>query len=326
MADLEIHNLKIRFPSQTSWVTAVDSLSFRIESGRSLCLIGESGCGKSVTSMAILRLLGKNAQIEGKIIFDGQDLLQLDADQIQRTRGSQIAMIFQEPMTALNPLFSVGKQIQEVFSTHQKKDFRTSRNLAIEIMDAVGIPDSEDRYNAYPHELSGGLRQRVVIAMALACKPKLLIADEPTTALDVTIQAQILALIKGLQKDFGMTLLLVTHDFGVVAETADDVAVMYAGRIVEKGPVLTIFDSPRHPYTVALQQSIPAYAQARQRLYSIPGMVPSLHHLPPGCYFHDRCSYATSECTQIAPALEKTISSHWVACYHPVDKNQERAQ
>lgn len=303
---------------------AVDGVSFELETGKTLGIVGESGCGKSVTALSIMRLIQQPpGQIEsGRILFNGQDLLRLSANEMRKIRGKEVSMIFQEPMTSLNPVYTVGDQIEEAIILHQNVGRTEARKRCLEIMELVGIPDVEERVDYYPHKMSGGLRQRVMIAMALSCKPKLLIADEPTTALDVTIQAQILQLIKSLQKKLNMAMIIITHDFGVIAEAADDVAVMYAGKIIERCPVRDIFDRPAHPYTVGLQRSIPGFSKTNDSLYSIPGIVPDPLRLPPGCRFSDRCEFKKNECEAKDPSLEQLRQQrndgyHESACYFP---------
>jgi len=322
---LDVQNLKTQFRTEDGTFLAVDDISFQVQAGRTLGIVGESGCGKSVTSLSIMRLIQSPGRIVGgKVFFEGQDLLLLAEDKIRTIRGNQIAMIFQEPMTSLNPVFTCGEQIEEVLRNHKKDLSKTLiKELAVEMLRKVGIPSPEQRHGEYPHQLSGGMRQRVMIAMAISCNPKLLIADEPTTALDVTIQAQILDLMRTLQKDFGAGMILITHDLGVVAETCHDVAVMYAGKIVEKGTVQDIFYRPQHPYTQGLLRSIPHFetGEKLQRLQTIPGMVPSLLKLPKGCRFADRCPKAQTTC-EIQPELQssknsKSTAEHQVACYFP---------
>ncbi len=337
---LEVRNLKTCFSTEDGRVNAVDGVSFTIDSGRTLGIVGESGCGKSVTSLSILRLIQKPGKIEsGEVIFGGKDLLKISEEEMRRVRGNEIAVIFQEPMTSLNPVFTCGNQIEEVIRLHRKELSRSEqKKLAIEMLHKVGIPVPEKRYSEFPHQLSGGMRQRVMIAMAISCNPKLLIADEPTTALDVTIQAQILDLMRNLQKDFGAGMILITHDLGVVAETCHDVAVMYAGKIVEYGTVEDIFYRPRHPYTKGLLESIPHFesGQHLERLKTIPGMVPSLLNLPPGCRFVDRCLHAQSPCHENSPELSPRESSsreesfqnksgeyHQVACFYSLGDPQK---
>ncbi|HXG67882.1 MAG TPA: ABC transporter ATP-binding protein [Blastocatellia bacterium] len=297
---LEVHNLSTHFFTREGVVRAVEDVSFAIERGSTLALVGESGSGKSVTSLSLLRLVPPPGKIvSGKIIFNGRDLMELDNEQMRRLRGREIAMIFQDPMTSLNPVYTVGDQIAEAVKLHEGVSRKQAWARAVEMMERVRIPDAARRARDYPYQLSGGMRQRVMIAMALSCNPKLLIADEPTTALDVTIQAEILELLKGLKDDFDLSMLLITHDLGVVAETADRVAVMYAGRIVEEAPVRDIFHDPKHPYTKGLLRSVPRLTEEglrQRRLETIEGVVPSLLHLPQGCAFAPRCPYAIEEC------------------------------
>jgi oligopeptide/dipeptide ABC transporter ATP-binding protein len=303
MADniLEVKNLSTHFFTRAGTIKAADDVSFDIEPGSTLALVGESGSGKSVTSLSIMRLVPPPGKITaGEIIFTGRDLLKLSDEEMRRLRGREIAMIFQDPMTSLNPVYAVGDQIAEAIELHEHVSRKQAWAGAVEMMTRVKIPDAERRARDYPHQLSGGMRQRVMIAMALSCKPKLLIADEPTTALDVTIQAEILELLKGLRDDFELSMLLITHDLGVVAETADRVAVMYAGRIVEEAPVRQIFTNPSHPYTEGLLRSVPRLTEQgikRRRLETIEGNVPNLLHLPEGCKFAPRCAYVIDECT-----------------------------
>ncbi len=318
---LKVENLVTSFQTRSGRVKAVDNVSFELEAGKTLGIVGESGCGKTVTALSIMRLIQEPpGRIEsGRIILDGVDILSLDKREMQKVRGRSVSMIFQEPMTSLNPVFTVGDQIQEAILLHQSVSKREARKRCLEMMEMVGIPDVEQRIDYYPHQMSGGLRQRVMIAMALSCRPKLLIADEPTTALDVTIQAQILELIKKLQKQLQMSMIIITHDFGVIAEVADEVAVMYAGRIVERSPVADIFDHPQHPYTVALQQSIPTFVKSGTPLYTIPGIVPDLTKLAEGCRFSERCEHRQPSCSKTEPLLETkgSLALHQSACFHP---------
>src|SRR3954471_11206103 len=302
---LEVEDLRTYFHTEEGVVRAVDDLTFRLEQGRTLGIVGESGSGKSVTSLSIMRLLSSNARIEaGRIALLGRDLVKLPEHEMQSIRGRDISMIFQEPMTSLNPVFTVGAQIMEAIILHQKVSKAAARTKTIELLREVGIPKPEQRVDSYPHQMSGGQKQRVMIAMALSCNPKLLIADEPTTALDVTIQAQILDLIRKLQKDFGASMILITHDLGVVAETCDDVAVMYAGKIIEFGSVEDIFYRPKHRYTKGLLNSIPHFetGHRRDRLETIAGLVPSPLNLPKGCRFADRCPAVGDDCRAADPA------------------------
>jgi oligopeptide/dipeptide ABC transporter ATP-binding protein len=299
---LEVTNLQTHFPTRAGLVRAVDGVSFYINRGELLGLVGESGCGKSITALSIMRLIAPPGKIVGgEISFDGRNLLKLSDSEMRAIRGNDIAMIFQDPMTSLNPVFTVGEQIAEALRLHRKLSRKAARAGAIEAMREVSIPDPARRIDDYPHQLSGGMRQRVMIAMALACDPKLLIADEPTTALDVTIQAQILELLNELRKNRELAILLITHDLGVVAEVADRVAVMYTGRIVEESPVEELFARPRHPYTEGLLRSVPklssATAAKAERLETIEGTVPSPTDLPPGCHFAPRCPYRMPRCT-----------------------------
>ena len=313
---LEINGLVTEFRTERGVVRAVDGVSFAIPDRGTLGVVGESGCGKSVTALSILRLVAPPGRIAGgSITYAGRDLLQLPLDEMRAIRGNRIAMIFQEPMTSLNPVFTVGDQVGEAVRIHRKVDRKAARAVAGEMFELVGIP--AERLDAYPHQLSGGMRQRVMIAMALACKPDLLIADEPTTALDVTIQAQILDLLASLQKELGMSILLITHDLGVVAESCDDVIVMYAGRIVERAPAESLFATPHHHYTAGLMRSVPALGSARERLQEIPGMVPSLHDLPVGCKFAGRCPVVQDRCRETEPELVPLGVGH-VRCHFPL--------
>ncbi|WGL61370.1 ABC transporter ATP-binding protein [Pigmentibacter sp. JX0631] len=313
---LTVENLVTSFNVSGREVNAVDDCSFHVKKGKTLGIVGESGCGKSVTSLSIMRLIptppGKIKS--GKILFGNKNILDLQEKEMRSIRGNKISMIFQEPMTSLNPVYTIGNQIAEVFQTHKKVSQKEAQNLSIEMLKQVRIPSPEKRIHDYPHQLSGGMRQRVMIAIALACKPALLIADEPTTALDVTIQAQILALMNNLQEDNGMSTILITHDLGVVAETCDDVVVMYAGKIVEKASTKEIFTNPKHPYTIGLLNSIPRLGEKKDRLNTIPGIVPSLTKLPKGCRFQDRCSIATEECKISEPLLNEVEKNKFVAC------------
>ncbi len=312
---LEVRDLRVSFFTPRGEVRAVDGVSFTIDEGETFGLVGESGCGKSVTALSLLRLLDGNGRIVGgDIVFAGRRLLALSEEEMRSLRGDQIAMVFQEPMTSLNPVFTVGYQIGEVLEVHRGMSRKQARAEAIELLRLVEIPEPERRVDAYPHQLSGGMRQRVMIAMALACRPRLLIADEPTTALDVTIQAQILDLLAHLQQQFGMAVLFVTHDLGIVAERARRVAVMYAGRIVEEAETATLFRNPLHPYTRGLLRSIPRLGMRVRRLAAIPGSVPDPLALPSGCRFRDRCTYAVARCAEIDPQLEPFGDSRAVAC------------
>lgn len=317
---LEVKNLKTYFYTEDGVVKAVDGVDFQVYPGEVLGLVGESGCGKSVTSLSIMRLIGPPGKIvEGEILLNGQNLLSLNEAHMIQVRGNKISMIFQQPQSALNPVFKVGDQINEVLSIHQKVGKKEGWTRAVELLKMVGIPDAERRAASYPHELSGGMAQRVMIAMALACLPELLIADEPTTALDVTIQAQILDLMRDLRNRVGASVILITHDLGVVAELAERVAVMYAGRIVEQADVRVLFEKPMHPYTLGLMGSIPVLGRIKERLDVIPGSVPNLVNLPPGCRFAPRCRARVENnlqmCDQAEPDLIEISPGHWVRCW-----------
>lgn len=314
---LEVKNLKTYFYTDKGVVKAVDDISFEMEEGKTLGIVGESGCGKSITAMSILRLIDFPGKIdkESSILFEGQDIVKMTPKELRDLRGNKISMIFQEPMTSLNPVFKIGYQVAEVLMLHQKMSEKEARQKAIEMLQLVGIPRAERVVDDYPHQLSGGMRQRVMIAMALACNPKLLIADEPTTALDVTIQAQILNLMNDLKERLNTSIMLITHDLGVVAQMADHVVVMYAGKIIESAPVQEIFDNPLHPYTVGLLNSIPSLDTTKDRLYSIQGVVPNPFDLPKGCYFAPRCERACERCWQEHPKLINITPEHKVSCF-----------
>ena len=319
MALLDIRGLKTHFRTDDGWVHAVDGVDLRVEAGETVCLVGESGSGKSVTAMSVLKLLPMppGRIVAGQVLWDGRDLVPLPPAEMQRLRGREIGMVFQEPMTALNPVYTVGEQISEGLRLHEGLSRAAALDRAAELLALVHIPMASRRVHDYPHQFSGGMRQRVMIAMALACKPRLLIADEPTTALDVTIQAQILDLLAELKERLGMAVLLITHAMGVVAEVAQRVVVMYAGQVSEEGSVEEVFQRPWHPYTQGLIRSIPridADAARGARLVSIPGTVPSLIEPPPGCRFAPRCAYARDACTQATPALREVGPGHRVAC------------
>lgn len=314
---LEVRDLQTHFFTRSGLAKAVDGVSFDIAAGETLALVGESGCGKSVTAFSILRLIADppGRIVGGSIRFEGRDLLALSGAQMRAVRGNRIAMIFQEPMTALNPVFTIGDQIVEAVLQHRAMDRKAAWRRTVELLERVRIPDASRRANEYPHRLSGGLRQRAMIAMALACEPKLLIADEPTTALDVTIQAQILDLIGELKRETGMGVLLITHDLGVVAQHAQRVAVMYAGRIVEQAPIVELFENPRRPYARGLLASIPKGGAASDRLTEIPGMVPALNAMPRGCAFQPRCPLAFERCDRERPELSPVLEHRRVACF-----------
>jgi len=315
---LEVRHLSTKFFTRSGQINAADDVSFNIVRGSTVALVGESGSGKSVTSLSIMRLISPPGRVTaGEIMFDGTDLLKINDEQMRRIRGRDIAMIFQDPMTSLNPVYTVGDQVSEAIQLHERVPRKQAWSNAIEMMKRVKIPDAAKRARDYPHQLSGGMRQRVMIAMALSCKPKLLIADEPTTALDVTIQAEILDLLRGLRADFDLSMLLITHDLGVVAETADRVAVMYAGRIVEEAPVREAFYCPKHPYTEGLLRSVPTLSEEGvkvRRLQTIEGTVPNLLHLPEGCSFASRCEYVIDECRIKPIPLLSVDEEHRTRC------------
>ena len=324
MALLEVENLQTHFRTPNGVNRAVDGVSFHVGEGETLAVVGESGCGKSVTANSILRLIPEPpGRIAGSIRFQGTDLLTLDEPAMRKIRGNDISMIFQEPMTSLNPVLTIGRQLGETLRLHQGLDRQAAEDRAVDMLNLVGIPEARRRVREYPHQFSGGMRQRVMIAMALACNPKVLLADEPTTALDVTIQAQILDIILDLQKKLGTALILITHDLGVVAETAQRVIVMYAGKKVEEAPVGELFARPLHPYTHGLMASIPRLelmrggtGETKKRLQEISGIVPALTNLPPGCSFAPRCPFADDRCRKQAPAYEQKRPAHWAACWH----------
>ena len=313
---LDVSDLRVYFHTDDGILKAVDGVSFSINGGETLGLVGESGCGKSVTAYSILQLVPAPPAryAGGEIRFRGENLLALNDKAMRRVRGNMISMIFQEPMSSLNPIMKIGRQITEAILEHQKKSKREARDMAIEMLRRVGIPSPETRFNEYPHQMSGGMKQRAMIAMALVCRPQLLIADEPTTALDVTIQAQILDLLNELQRELGMSVLLITHDLGVIAETCDRVAVMYAGRVVEYAPAVELFDKPKHPYTHGLFRSLPTLGEKKAKLAVIPGAVPSPVDFPSGCRFRTRCSMAQEICKQ-EPPLREIRPNHFAACH-----------
>jgi oligopeptide/dipeptide ABC transporter ATP-binding protein len=318
---LEVRNLETTFFTQRGKLRAVDNVSFALNEGETLGIVGETGSGKSVTAMSLLRLVSPPGRITGgQILFEGEDLLKKSDRQMRRIRGRQISMIFQEVMTSLNPAYTVGDQISEVFQVHMHDSKSVAERKAVESLAAVRIPSPQDMVRRYPHELSGGMRQRVMIAIALACRPKLLIADEPTTALDVTIQAQILDLINDMRDQLKMAMIFISHDLGVVARVADRIAVMYAGRIVELGDKYQMFDANLHPYTAGLLEAIPRAGARHQPLRPVPGQVPDLLQLPPGCAFSPRCPRAQPLCEQETPALIERSPLHWAACHFPGNK------
>jgi peptide/nickel transport system ATP-binding protein len=326
---LEVRDLKVSFRTEDGVVKAVDGVSFTLSQGETLGIVGESGSGKSVTMMTVMRLIvDPNARFEGEVIYKGRDLMSLTQADLRRVRGSEIAMIFQDPMTSLNPVYKVGWQISEQIRAHEQASSRAARARAVELLAAVGIPNPKERVDDYPHQFSGGMRQRVMIAMALSCSPSLLIADEPTTALDVTIQAQILKLIKKLKDDYGSAVVLITHDMGVVADVADRVAVMYAGRVIEQGLKEDVFYDAQHPYTWGLLGSIARIDRPKpRRLTAIPGLPPSLINLPAGCAFAERCPQRFDQCSQNPPLTSRVAHDHTDACFlDPVLKRSRRDQ
>jgi peptide/nickel transport system ATP-binding protein len=317
---VSVRDLQTTFHTRAGPVRAVDGISYEIPKGRTLGIVGESGCGKSVTSLSLMRLIEAPGEITGgQLLLHGEDLLSLSEDVMEDYRGSRLAMIFQEPMTALNPVLSIGYQMDEQIMRHMSLTRRQSRERAVEMLDLVGIPSPRERYDSYPHQLSGGMRQRAMIAIALSCEPEFLIADEPTTALDVTIQGQILELMQQLQERLHMSVQFITHDLGVISEISDEVLVMYAGTACEKAPTEQLMDAPRHPYTVALLQSIPRIGRRVPRLPAISGMVPSLDELPTGCPFQNRCPRVIERCHAERPAMTTVAPGHELACFNPVD-------
>lgn len=321
---LEIRNLRTYFYTENGVSKAVDGVDIDIYPGETLGIVGESGCGKSVTSLSIMRLIQEppGKIVDGEILFKGRDLARLSQDEMRQIRGNEISMIFQEPMTSLNPVFTIGEQISEAIMLHKKVDKKQAMEESIEMLRKVGIPLPEQRVKEYPHQLSGGMRQRIMIAMALSCNPDLLIADEPTTALDVTIQAQILDLMQDLKKKYKMSIMMITHDLGVVAEVCDRVAVMYAGKVVEYTDVKTLFKNPRHPYTWGLLNSIPRLDKEVDRLPAIPGMVPDSKNFPVGCRYNNRCPFATEKCFKEEPELMEVAEGHRARCWY-ADKLDE---
>ena len=318
---LRVEDLTTHFFTEDGVVKAVDGVSFNLRKGETMGLVGESGCGKSVTAMSIMRLISQPGRIlAGHVWFEGRDLLTLSENEMCKVRGDRISMIFQQPTSCLNPVFKVGDQISEVLILHRHMTRDQARKRSIELLSMVGIPSAKTRIESYPHELSGGMCQRVMIAMALACEPELLIADEPTTALDVTIQAQILELMKDLKKNFNTAIILITHDLGVVAEMVDHIAVMYAGRIIEEATITQLFDAPKHPYSQALLESIPVLGVVKERLASIPGSVPNLRNLPPGCRFAARCSYVMDICRKEEPELLGLADHRTTRCWLYADE------
>jgi oligopeptide/dipeptide ABC transporter ATP-binding protein len=320
---VDIKNLRTFFYTEDGVVPAVDGIDLTIHRGEVVGLVGESGCGKSVTALSIMRLIPNppGKVIGGEIFFHGEDLLKKNEEAMRMIRGDKISMIFQEPMTSLNPVYTIGDQISEAITLHQKIDDTEAKKRTIEMLHLVGIPEPERRFSQYPHEMSGGMRQRVMIAMALSSNPDLLISDEATTALDVTIQAQILDLMRGLQKKLGMAILIITHNLAVVAEMAETISIAYAGKIVESASAKEIFKSPRHPYTYGLLQSIPKFTEKKtnEPLPAIEGMVPSPYHMPKGCRFNPRCPFATEKCRDEEPEALELAPGHLVRCFHPIE-------
>ncbi|HEO8419549.1 ABC transporter ATP-binding protein [Niallia sp. FSL W8-0635] len=324
---LEVDKLQTAFRTDKGEVVSVEEVTFHLQPGETIGIVGESGCGKSVTSLSIMRLLGKHGYIKkGSINLNGKDLAKISEAEMRKVRGNEISMIFQEPMTSLNPVFTIGNQMVELIRLHMGLNAKKAKSYAVEMLKKVGIPRAEVIIDEYPHALSGGMRQRVMIAMALSCKPKLLIADEPTTALDVTIQAQILELMKSLKNESETAIMMITHDLGVIAEMADKVIVMYAGQVVEEADVFTLFDEPKHPYTKGLIDSIPHLEyDSQEKLYSIPGSVPTLQQMPKGCRFHTRCPYVTEKCISEKPphiSIDNKLN-HKVRCWLYEENQQE---
>ncbi|MBK9234891.1 MAG: oligopeptide ABC transporter ATP-binding protein OppD [Rhodoferax sp.] len=324
---LQVKNLDVRFQTNDGPVYAVNQLNFELGRGETLGIVGESGSGKSQTVLAMMGLLAKNGSAAGQVLYQGQDLLSMPAQQLNRIRGNRVAMIFQDPMTSLNPYLTVERQMTEVLELHKAMGRRQAKTRAIELLEAVKIPDAARRIDMYPHEFSGGMRQRVMIAMALLCEPEVLIADEPTTALDVTVQAQILALLRDLQRDFGTAIVMITHDLGVVAGICDRVMVMYGGRVMEYAPADDIFYRPSHPYTIGLLGALPRLNSDSAQLLSIPGNPPNMNNLPKGCPFSPRCQYATERCgTELPPLAGSTLQTDLMrACHRPINELTQAA-
>ncbi len=320
MAMLDVDDLEVVFQTNDGPVHAVNGINFSLDRGGSLAIVGESGSGKSQTAFAILGLLAGNGRAHGSVRFDGQEILNLPTAKLNRIRAREIAMIFQDPMTSLNPYMRVSDQMAEVLTCHQKLSYADALKASVEMLDAVKIPDAKGRIRLYPHEFSGGMRQRVMIAMSLLCKPKLLIADEPTTALDVTVQAQTMKLFGELQKEFGMAVILITHDLGVVAGFCEEVLVLYGGRVMETGPIDPLFETPSHPYTQGLLKAIPRIDQLDETLVTIPGRPPDMLHAPKGCPFNPRCAYTTDACLAVAPPLVQFAPSRRRACTRRVEE------
>ena len=320
---LDVRNMYTYFITEQGVVKALDGVSFDVHENESVGIVGESGCGKTVTAHSVLRILPRNGEtVEGKIFYRGIDLMRLSTSQMQKIRGSEIALLFQDPLSALNPVMTIRDQMVDVIMLHRDVDKAEASEIACDMMIEVGIPDARARIDDYPHQFSGGMRQRVLIARALSLDPKLLIADEPTTALDVTIQAQVLNIIKRIQKTHGLSLMLITHDLGVVRENTHRIHIFYGGRVVESGPTDKIFSDPKHPYTIALLESIPSFKMGKERLSTIPGVVPQLINPPSGCRFHPRCRYATDIC-KTRPKFEEVDEGRFVACFHLKEVHQD---
>ncbi|MGE0059927.1 MAG: ABC transporter ATP-binding protein [Dehalococcoidia bacterium] len=322
---LSVKDLKTYFYTEEGVVKAVDGVTYDVQEGETLALVGESGCGKSVSAMSILRLIPfpPGRIVDGEVLFDGEDILKMDDTEIRRVRGNRISMVFQEPMTSLNPVLTIGKQLTESIELHLKLDKEASVARAVQLLEMVGVAEAERRVNDYPHQFSGGMRQRVMIAMAMACNPRLLIADEPTTALDVTIQAQVLEVMARLSREFGTAVIIITHNLGVVARYADRVNVMYAGKIIETSTAEKVYADPRHPYTLGLLNSVPRLDQASgEKLIPIEGLPPDLGHLPPGCAFYPRCTYRVDKCKEEYPPLQMVAEGHYAACWVDVTKGK----
>jgi len=316
---LELKNVRVGRKSKDGFHAILENVSFSIEEGEFVAIVGESGCGESMMALSIMGLLPKSMEVgSGSIYYNGKDLTKMSAKELNNIRGKEVSMIFQEPMTSLNPSFTIGNQLSEVFKYHTNLNAKEIKQRSIEVLTQVKIPDAEEKMKTYPHELSGGMRQRVMIAMALACNPKILIADEPTTALDVTIQAQILELLYELQQKLNMTVIMITHDLGVVAETCDKAIVMYAGQVIEEAQVEELFEKPNHPYTKALMLSVPKLGNPMKELYTIEGAVPDFDYMPKGCRFHPRCKAATKDCIEKEPQLEVIGQTRRVRCWHTI--------
>ena len=322
---LQVKDLRTHFYTEEGLVKAVDGVSYDVQEGETLALVGESGCGKSISALSLLKLIPipPGRIVSGEVIFDGEDLMKLNEDEIRKIRGNRISMVFQEPMTSLNPVLTIGKQMTEALELHLKLDHDAATARAVQLLEMVGVAEAERRITDYPHQFSGGMRQRVMIAMAMACNPRLLIADEPTTALDVTIQAQVLEVMARLSREFGTAVIVITHNLGVVARYADRVNVMYAGRIIEMSTAAAVYADPRHPYTLGLLKSVPRLDQVTdEKLVPIEGLPPDLGHLPPGCAFYSRCTYRIDKCREEYPPLALVSDNHYAACW--VDVTKER--